>query len=267
MNEVDIPVYVFDLDGVITNPSDSQVDEVTVHHIYDLLQSKTFIAVNTGRSYQWVKHNLLQVLEKMGARQHFDHLFIACEKGGEAVHWVSNAFLPQPSQFALPTEAYTESRRIFDENKNELTTMFWDATKHTMATIEKTPSADFEAFKNEQHQLVERLHYRLKAWGVKIDPTTIATDIESPQAGKHAGAELIYEWIAEHTDVSKVRFISIGDSRSDYEMARHFSLKGAPSTFVFVGAKDESFEEDSNVMLVRTQAHYALGTREYFAHT
>ncbi|HEY5695374.1 MAG TPA: hypothetical protein VIQ80_00915, partial [Candidatus Saccharimonadales bacterium] len=80
-----------------------------------------------------------------------------------------------------------------------------------------------------------------------------------------AGAELIYEWVAQYTNVKTASFICFGDSKSDYEMARYFASCGNGTTFVFVGKKDDVLSEHDNVQLIRTEGLYSAGTREYFA--
>lgn len=258
------PIYVFDLDGVITNPGNSQVDTVAVEHIYQRLRDGFLVAINTGRSYQWVQTQLIALLDTMGAADTFERLIIVCEKGGECIEWHDGEFTPQPSRFALIPEAHTITHDVFENNKSAFLTMFWDDTKQSMATIEKEPAADLEAFKAEQLVLTGKLADALQGYDVKVDPTTIATDVESPLAGKHAGAELIYEWAGRHMPADQAVFISFGDSKSDYEMARYFAQQGNDSTFVFVGAKTDVFSEAPGVHLLRTDAEYAAGTREYF---
>lgn len=259
------PVFVFDLDGVITDPSDSSVDKGSVGHIFALLKKGAYVAVNTGRSFEWVQSNLLHALETMAGSVAFDRLYIACEKGGESIVWTEGVFVPQPSRFALPDHVCQMTRQVFEENKTNLGTMFWDDTKTTMATIEKRPEADLDQFRSEQQLLGAKLQQALAGQDARIDPTTIATDVESPEAGKHAGAELIYEWIVSHAGAVPEAFVSFGDSKSDYEMARYFAQQGANSTLVFVGSRADTFAEDPRVKLVRTTAQYAAGTREYFA--
>jgi len=259
------PVFTFDLDGVITNPSDSSVDQRSVAHIHAILKAGQLVAINTGRSYQWVEENLLQMLEAMGGSSAFNRVFIVCEKGGESIKWTGSDFVQQPSRFALTDQVHQQCRQYFEEHAAELGTMFWDSTKQTMATIEKRPKADLDQFKQEQERLATALRELFADGDVKVDPTTIATDVESTHAGKHAGAELIYEWVASKTDSNDMPFISFGDSRSDYEMARYFAQQGNESTFVFVGTKTDTFNEDPKVQLIRTDSEYAAGTNEYFS--
>lgn len=262
MNTSDI--FVFDLDGVITDPSDSSVDPAVMSRIHALLEEGHVIAVNSGRSYVWVKEHFVDALEHLGATA-FDRLYVVCEKGGESIIWNGGEFVPQPSRFALDVASRDECRRIFEEGAAEFGSMFWDGTKQTMATIEKRPEAELSQFKREQAVLAERLRAAFPGNDIRIDATTIATDVESAEAGKHAGAELIHAWVQEHHPAEGARFISFGDSLSDYEMARYFDQAGSASTFVFVGKKDTVFDEAAGVELVRTRGEYAGGTREYLS--
>jgi hydroxymethylpyrimidine pyrophosphatase-like HAD family hydrolase len=262
MHESEI-IYVFDLDGVITDPKNSEVNTTAVDHLHGLLKKGELVAINTGRSYAWVQDNLLQYLAADKASPVLDHLFIACEKGGESLQWRTDDFQLQTSRFALPPETYNLSKKIFQQISHNLTTMFWDDTKRTMATIEKRPQADLETFKAEQQLLTAKLQQSVAHKQVKVDSTTIATDIESPLAGKQAGAELIYEWATIQHGVSRAQFICFGDSRSDYSMATYFAAQGANTTFVFVGDKHETFPDTQNITITYPNAKYALGTIEY----
>lgn len=258
------PLFVFDLDGVITDPHDSSVDDGAVTHIHRLLETGLFVAVNTGRSFEWVEKHLLGRLKAKGASKVFDHLLIVCEKGGECVAWQHDTFVPRPSRFSLPEAIRMQCRQLFTDNAAQFPTMFWDETKQTMATIEKYPAADLDDFRYEQQALTAMLERAFAGQNVRIDATTIAIDVESHEAGKHAGAELIYEWFAVHADIAQATFTSFGDSVSDYEMARYFAQQGNDSIFVFVGKAETLFAEHEGVRLVRTKQQYSAGTREYF---
>ncbi len=250
MSNYNHAVYVFDLDGVITDPETTTIDVAVVDHISDMLASGAYCAVNTGRSYEWVESNVISAFEQHDNSNVFERLIIVCEKGGES--------------FALQQQACQAVKRIFEEHKNQLSAMFWDATKRTMATVEKKPEANLDDFKQQQRHFIDLLQEQLEYFDIKIVPTVSAIDVELPEAGKHAGAELIYEWIVTSTDVTHDTFICFGDSSGDYEMARYFAAQGAKTTFVFVGKPSVTFEEDVRVETIRPSAHYATGTREYF---
>jgi hydroxymethylpyrimidine pyrophosphatase-like HAD family hydrolase len=257
-------VFVFDLDGVITDPTTTTVDTTAIGRIHQLLENGRHLAINTGRSFVWVKENLLSVLEKLDTAQHFDRLLIVCEKGGECIEWQAEQFVPRPSRFALPKDLQEQAHQLLETHKDRFTSMFWDDTKLTMASYEKYPDAPMQQFTEEQRQLETLLHDTFSGQHIKLVPTISALDIELPEAGKHAGAELIHAWIAEQTHRTDQAFISFGDSKSDYEMARYFAEQGNSSTFVFVGLRDITFNESLDVELLRTTASFAAGTREYF---
>lgn len=254
-------IYVFDLDGVITNPENSSVNQSVVGRIRDILTDGEHVAVNTGRSFGWVEQHFIGGLGE--DKSAFDRLYIVCEKGGESMLWQEGRFVSQPSRFALNREAYDIVKDTFNSHADDFSSMIWDDTKRTMATIEKKPDAELDAFREQRQPLTTLLHEKVEGYEVKIDATTIATDVESPRAGKHAGAELIYGWVDEHTSVGRDNFVCFGDSASDYEMARYFAQQGAATTFVFVGKPDAHINEDERVELVRPSAQYDAGTAEY----
>jgi hydroxymethylpyrimidine pyrophosphatase-like HAD family hydrolase len=262
------PAFVFDLDGVITWPHTTTIDAEALGYVYKLLEQGAYVATNTGRSYEWVEKNVLSALEEMAGTSAkgdlFDKLFIVCEKGGESIKRVDGRFVPQPSRFALPKKASEITRRVYDENQAQLSSMFWDDTKRTMASLEKYPTADIAQFAQEKEFVASKLQPALAGQEAKIDPTVAAIDVEHPTAGKHAGAELIFEWIMSHKGAAHNNFVCFGDSRSDYEMARYFAQQGVHITFIFVGDKGITFEEEPDVTLIRTEASFADGTREYF---
>jgi len=254
--------YVFDLDGVITNPANSEVNATLVHQIYLYLKAGTPVAVNTGRSYDWVEKNLVGYLKSQGDNTVFERLIVVCEKGGEMITLLNGVTNITPSRFALNEQDYGTTKSVMNDFSSKLTTMFWDETKRTMATIEKLPKADLTNFRSQQTFLVEVLTSLLHNENIRIDPTTIATDVESIQAGKHAGAELIFEWAK--SNFPKVdTFICFGDSISDYEMARCFAEHEADTTFIYVGKKPEEIRHAKDVKTIITSEKFDLGALEY----
>lgn len=254
-------VYVFDLDGVITDPRTSTVDDEVVMQIRQLLETG-LVAVNTGRSFAWVEQQFVAQLG--GDDSVVSRLICVCEKGGESATWQSGCWVLKSSEFALDTAVYEQARAVFEQHRTDFTTMFWDETKRTMATIEKYPSADLSQFHIEQRQFVDALRHALTGADVRIDSTTIAIDIESIQAGKHAGAAVIRDWVERQKIGHIDHYVSFGDSVGDYEMARYFA-EHAQSRFIYVGTEPNRIEQDDRVELVHTEDRFADGTREYLS--
>ncbi|HSH18102.1 MAG TPA: hypothetical protein VK978_01840 [Candidatus Saccharimonadales bacterium] len=256
-------LYVFDLDGVITDPGNSQVNEAVIDKMFGMLASGTVIAINTGRSYDWVNKQLIARLAARGHRDILSRLLVVCEKGGETVTWNNSQACIQPSSFALSPQAYEITKTVFERNKIRFKTMSWDTTKRTMATIEKRSAAQLADFHAEQGILKGLLTKELSGYDVRIDATTVATDVESTAAGKYAGAEVIWERFDNNGLDTPTAVISIGDSISDYEMARCFATKNIKSTFVYVGEHPDDLVQDPAVDLVLTIQQFSAGTLEY----
>lgn len=256
---------VFDLDGVITNPENSNVNSSLVEQMYFHLKAGYKIAVNTGRSYDWVEKNLVNYLKSQGDDTIFERLIIVCEKGGEMVTITPTDTRIMPSRFALDKQDYDITKSVTDALMPKLTTMFWDDTKRTMATIEKLPKADLATFHLEQKILTSALTSKLHNDSIRIDATTIATDVESIEAGKYAGAELIFEW-AKQNFPEIDSFVCYGDSISDYDMARCFASYSANVTFVYVGKKSDEIKVAENIRLVVTAQKFDQGTLEYLTN-
>ena len=257
------PVYVFDLDGVITDAKNSQVDTAVVERMYELLARGVYVAVNTGRSYEWVEQALVRRLQAHNNSDIFKRFITVCEKGGETVSWHKGVASLQTSEFALSHEAYAITQAVFDENQAVLQSMFWDASKRTMATVEKVPSANLEVFHEQEQVLVALLTKALTDHDARIDKTNIAVDVESPAAGKYAGGQLVYNWVYAVEPNLAASFVSIGDSISDYEMARYFAEQGAASTFVYVGVPTNNIKHHDDVDFVVTTNQFAQGALEY----
>jgi hypothetical protein len=265
-----LPVYVFDIDGVITGPNTSELDDRVTDWMVEQLKHGTKIAVNSGRSYAWIEENLLLSLISKGAGTVFDNFLLVCEMGGETYSTYEGEMVLKPSRFALAPEAHAKAHDIFKRNKGGFATLKWDNTKHTMATISKHTAADPERFKSEREIMLDKVKDGLEGFEVKVMSDITATNIVSPLAGKHAGAALIYDWVLKDmpegvSHPEQLTFISIGDSSSDMAMADYFAEKGAASTFVYVGDPKVKLEEHEGVNRVVTNARYADGTTEFLS--
>jgi len=118
-----------------------------------------------------------------------------------------------------------------------------------------------DAFHARQSELVGKMRdllIKYKTHDLKIDPTTIATDIENSHVGKHLGARRFLEMLGER-GINPQNFIAFGDSSSDFEMYDALKKAGKSAKFVFVGTK--AGEEGENIQ--RTNSHFGEGTLEF----
>jgi hypothetical protein len=129
-----------------------------------------------------------------------------------------------------------------------------------MATIYKPAEVDMADFMKEAQEIAAVLGDMFAGERVKINVNPDALDVTTPEAGKWAGAQLIYDWL-QRAPVSSVKhFICFGDNVSDYEMARYFSQQGNSVDFVFTGEHFAQTELDQTVNVLKTEVPYSEGT-------
>src|SRR5262249_22531409 len=128
------------------------------------------------------------------------------------------------------------------------------------------PGADFAQYKADQERLVDELQVMLQQYGLndqfRVDPTSIATDIEDKCLGKALGARQVLVWLKEQ-GLRSEHFITFGDSKSDVGMAEEIFQQGYSVELVFVGEKGLLEGMHLPFPVIFTQAFCQDGTVEY----
>jgi hydroxymethylpyrimidine pyrophosphatase-like HAD family hydrolase len=236
-------MLVFDIDGVLTNPRTMVLNETSLNRIAQELHQGIPVALNTGRSTEWVFERLIPSLTEKISSSDMAHLLLVAEKGGVRV--VFGSAEPEvviDESIALPQAFMQAAPALLDDAADEATRlkeyMFWDAGKRTMASFEKHQEVAIEEFDRVRGKLYTGIEQLLEQHNLQefhIDESTISTDVEHQRAGKHKGAEQVLEWLAKRGEQVE-EFYSFGDSPSDETMAVAFASK-AKSTFIYVGMK------------------------------
>lgn len=262
---------LYDVDGVLTDP----VSKVPDSHLLDDIAAKLHagmpIGLNTGRATQWINEHVVPELKnRLNNDSLLNNLVVIGEKGGTWTYFdeLGNMVDGRSKYLAVPNELVQKVTDVV--TKDFADTMFVDKDKTTMLTIEIANGLNnHEAFKAAQARLVARLMDILKETDLhdiyRVDPTTIATDIESPLVGKDLGAERFTQWLQDKGVVAE-RFITFGDSISDADMALELQRSGRDATFVYVGPTEklEGRKLPSNVVVY---PGYNQGVAQYIAET
>jgi hydroxymethylpyrimidine pyrophosphatase-like HAD family hydrolase len=261
--------YLFDVDGVLTNPLEKTVPPEVLEHLGEKLRAGVPIALNTGRSTAWVKERVVGPLrESVRDERLLSNLVLVGEKGGTWTHFdeQGNMLDGKVKSISVPEELYERTKAVVESNYSDI--MHVDETKQTMISIEiNDGNTDLEGFKAAQAELVMQLGEILKATGqsnaYNVDPTTIATDIESPYVGKALGAERCLQWLDDKGDKAR-RYVTFGDSPSDMGMADELSRRGKDVKFVFVG-DPAKVQGSSKGYEIETHEGYDQGTLRYLS--
>ena len=234
--------YLFDVDGVLTDPAEKQVTESALYErIIEKLQNGEVVGLNTGRSTAWMIERIIEPLQAMINDKSLLVNFVAIgEKGGTWITFDSEGSVHhgRVNSLSVPIEFHYKVKNLIEDKYSDC--MFFDDTKETMVSIEMKDGYDLVEFHRRQKELRVDLAKILTESGLenkyKIDPTTIATDIESPNVGKALGANRFLEFLDDQ-DIKPKHFVAFGDSRSDFEMADELERKNKPITFVYAGDK------------------------------
>jgi hypothetical protein len=250
---VDTPPFgiLLDVDGPVSSPETRTVAPSLLADVGSLLVSGVPVVLNTGRSTAFVEEHVLVPLSASGlppgARLH-----AVCEKGGT---WTSAGPDGVGETHLDPALRVPEVCRelletlVLDRYGDA---MFVDDTKRVMATVEARTDVPNAVYLERQRAFDADLLAGLTAAGLgvrvrgerhpdrdgrtpwRIDPSVIATDVESDASGKALGARRALSLLAEDGPLPRA-WHTVGDSRSDYAMADELHRLGYEVIHVDVG--------------------------------
>lgn len=261
-------VWIFDGDGVITNPQEKRITEPEIlDQIINRLEKGEPVALNTGRSIEWVKKHVLNpLLKKIQDKKFLRYFLIVGEKGGTWAEFdhQGNLIENKDDAISVPKDIQNEVRNLINSEYSD--SMFFDESKLTMVSTEMKDGYSLDDYKSKQKNLFEQFQELLIRKNVtdkfKVDPTTIAVDIENKFVGKNFAVKKIIEWV-KRKGIETQRYISFGDSfSSDIPMAEEINSQNLPVEFIYVG------KENINIsafpfMIHQTKAKFEKGTLEF----
>lgn len=233
---------LLDVDGPIASPHTRTVPAAILRLLVALAEQRVPVVFNTGRSAQFVVHEVLGPLREaglpVGARVH-----AVCEKGAV---WLSAADLPAGAlpevttaaplpawvhpddEMTVPAELVRRLERLIRERFSA--SMFFDQTKLAMVSAEMTVGLDLADYRPDQAAFEELAQQALVEGGLiedfQVDSTIISSDIEHVRSGKDLGADRAWELLRGDGELP-LRWITCGDSRTDYAMADWLHERGA----------------------------------------
>lgn len=259
--------WLFDVDGVLTHSKYKKVTEPQLFdHIIGRLIQGDYVALNTGRSLDFLSERIIAPTKKMiGDTTCLQNFLAVGEKGatvlnvapdGQETCFVDPAYsIPQSIQSAVRTIVENE----FADS------MFYDTRKKTMISVEMLDEYDVLQFQIQQKILVEKIQALLAGLGdgqFEIDPTRIATDIQDVRTSKALGARRVVEWIqSKGADVGV--YYAFGDSPSDLAMAKELVAENLSVQMVFVGEPELLKSEDRAFDIHFTNQRCEAGTLEF----
>lgn len=167
---------------------------------------------------------------------------------------------------ALPEEIQDLVRQVTEGEFSD--TMFYDHTKFTMASVEMrtgfTEEERINKFVPAQQRLASRLREFVREIGLdsefKVHSTTIATDVTNIHVGKDFAMQRAVAWLKQRRILPK-KYITFGDSDTDFDMARQLHEEGMNVEHVHVG--NSQAPEGLPFKVTVTNGKFNNGTKEF----
>lgn len=267
-------ILVFDVDGVITEPSGRMFDPEIMYEIKRRLEIGEPVILNTGRSISWVQSQIIARLYHtydLKDVSSLQNLFVVGEKGGSWMTFDEKGMMQThiDGNITLPQELQRKINQLIADEFFQ--TMFYDTTKHTMVTAEMKPldpqrskeEQEIE-FKKNQIELERKITAIIEeanlSDSIRVDTTTIATDVEDRNVGKDFAMQRVVAWLNQ-IGVDGRRYLTFGDSESDIKMAIQLHDDGKEVEFIYVGNKP--LEGEFTFPVTTTNGKFNKGTVEY----
>ncbi len=257
--------WVFDVDGVITNPSEKRVTEPEIlNQIVNRLEKGEPVALNTGRSLVWMIDRVINpLLEKVKNKRILKSFFASGEKGGTWITFDENGEMNYHKDDSISVPQNLQEKVRYLINSEFSGSMFYDETKETMISTEMIDGYPVEEYSKHQKVLNEKLQKLVdednSGKPLKVDPTIIATDIENQHVGKGFAVERILKWLGE-IGIDPQRFLTFGDSLSDFPMAEHLYNLNKKVEFIFVGKSE--IKKSHPFLIIKPKEFFGKGTVE-----
>ncbi|MDP2637804.1 MAG: hypothetical protein Q8P26_01970 [Candidatus Levybacteria bacterium] len=265
-------MIILDVDGVITDPKEKIITEPEIlDQIVSRLEKGEPVALNTGRSIEWVIDRVLNPLtEKIKDKKILQNLLAVGEKGGTWAEFDDQGNLTQhkDENISVPDSLKDKIRDLI--NKKYSDSMFFDESKLTMISTEMKDGLSLEDYRKKQEAISSELQALLDDNSLnnrfKIDPTTIAVDVENKFVGKHFAVRRILEWV-RGKGFNPKQYIALGDSfKSDISMAEEINSQKLPVEFVYVG-EDDIDTSRYPFTIRRTEVKFGKGALEFLKTT
>lgn len=260
--------YLFDVDGVITDPVTRNISkQQLVTHLITLLQKGNPIGIISGRGLIWLRSRIVKVLENY-LNDHpgldnsmLDNVYVSGEfngvvcihKNGERQEFVNREqAIPEEVKSGLHLIAFQFSEYVFV-----------DQEKQTIFTVQANSSVNEKEFQMYKNDIFAGFEQVIASYpDLEVHADRLAINIRNKKANKHYATQQFLMWLSKK-GLKPEKFYVFGDNPSDLEMGTALYEQGLIFEFVFVGETNELSKEIFPFNIIVTKGHCDTGTLEY----
>src|SRR5579871_1078834 len=178
--------FIFDVDGVITDPHTKIPNPLIISFIVNELQKHKPVAIGTGRSAMWLQERLIPLIQnQLSDVSLIDYLFLAGEKGSVTLTFLHGSPVTHIDEGVVIPD---EIRQKIQKKVKEYPTIF-DNGKKTMVSIEIEGGEDEGKIKKEKEALdaialwIDKVIQPAKHH-LLVERSVIALDIQQARVSK-----------------------------------------------------------------------------------
>lgn len=260
-------MFIFDVDGVICSLKEKNPNPTILTYIADELKKNHLVALNTGRSLDWVvKRAAKTLINNSNIKPFLRNFIVVGEKGGVWSTFDKNGDLQEhvDKSLSVSLNLKKEIGKIVASKYSN--SMFLDEGKKTAISVEMNDGYDLQKYQQDQNSLIIDINSLIKKYKLEdaliLTPNPIAIDVDTKGVGKHLGIRRILD-ILESKKMKAKTFITIGDLPADFKMAEELHRKNLPVEFVFVGDKRTLTKKTYPFKITFTKNQYEKGTLEF----
>ncbi len=258
--------YIFDVDGVITDPVEKKVTKLELIEILAIkIQQNVPVALISGRGLIWLRKQVVSLLEtylddhpEMDKKK-LDNLYVSGEFGG--VYYIHTDGVGKElinQDFFIPQKLRDTLNKTAEQFED---TGFVEHDKQTQFTIEAHSGKDF--FKDNGEEIVAVLRKDIAAYPqLQAVFDRIGMNVKNENANKRHAIKQYLQWL-EEKGFTPEKFYVFGDSPSDLEMGEELNAQGKQFTFIFVGNKQDIANKRLDFPVTIMKEHCDAGTLEF----
>ena len=258
-------MLIFDIDCVISDLKEKTSNPTILKYIAEELKNGNPIALNTGRSLDWIiKRGVKTLITDSKIKPFIKNLIIVGEKGGSWLTFDENGNPQQHinKSLSVSLNLKEEIGKLAVSKYSE--SMFLDEGKKTAITVEMNDGYDIEKYKKDQKSLIPEVNLLIKKYHLTdklfLTPNPIAIDVDTRGVGKHLGLKRILDILKERK-IKIQKFITIGDQKADFKMAEELHIQGFPIMHVHVGENNMNINREFPVKITKNK--FEKGTLEF----
>jgi histidinol phosphatase-like enzyme len=260
--------YIFDVDGVITDPEKRVIDHPEIITlIVNLLLAKNTVAFISGRALPWLKERLLNDFYSYIKINNldiaiFNNVFISGEFGGSNIFF-ENGALKENINLELRLESELV-KQATDATKQFSDIVFIDKDKQTQFTAEMQNETTVVDFAKHEHEIANSFTKIVRKLGleetVEVQEDRIAINIKCRLANKMLATKQFLDWLSfKNFHPEKIK--AFGDSVSDLEIGHELRKNNLNFDFIYVG-NPQDIKHDINFPIISTLQKFGKETDE-----